>query len=159
MISGILVLGSIMMVMFHRRERVLKATSARIAADLEEARALRQQLDDSHLRASTIMAAAQRLSARLDERLAALDGVSQRLNATRQRLPRPPVQRPVNAPRIERHAPAEPSVATVEAKPAPDPLARKVYDLADAGRSTLAIARDLNEHPGKIELILALRQA
>ncbi len=40
-----------------------------------------------------------------------------------------------------------------------DPLARQVYDLADAGRSPLEIAQDLDEHLGKVELILKLRRA
>ena len=40
----------------------------------------------------------------------------------------------------------------------PDPLADNVYRLADAGKDTGKIARQLNEHIGKVELILALRQ-
>lgn len=40
-----------------------------------------------------------------------------------------------------------------------DPLAEKVYQLADQGREPQQIARELDEHIGKIELILALRTA
>lgn len=40
-----------------------------------------------------------------------------------------------------------------------DPLARQVYALADQGKDSHAIARQLEEHVGKIELILALRSA
>ena len=40
-----------------------------------------------------------------------------------------------------------------------DPLARSVYELADQGSDATQIARQLNEHVGKIELILALRRA
>lgn len=40
----------------------------------------------------------------------------------------------------------------------PDPLTRKVYALADAGRTPLQIAQALDEQPGKVELILALRR-
>lgn len=39
-----------------------------------------------------------------------------------------------------------------------DPLPRRVYALADQGLAPLEIAGQLNEHVGKIELILALRQ-
>ncbi len=39
-----------------------------------------------------------------------------------------------------------------------DPLARSVHQLADKGLTATAIAQQLNEHIGKIELILALRQ-
>ncbi len=48
--------------------------------------------------------------------------------------------------------------AAVEQLPE-DPLARKVYALADSGQSAPQIARHLQEHVGKIELILALRHA
>lgn len=40
-----------------------------------------------------------------------------------------------------------------------DPLARQVYELADQGRSPVEIAGSLEEHVGKVELILALRGA
>jgi hypothetical protein len=39
-----------------------------------------------------------------------------------------------------------------------DPLARNVYQLADSGLKPLEIARRLDEHVGKVELILALRE-
>ena len=48
-------------------------------------------------------------------------------------------------------APQEPALPT-------DPLTRAVYDLADAGRNHVEIARELDEQIGKVELILALRQ-
>jgi hypothetical protein len=40
-----------------------------------------------------------------------------------------------------------------------DPLAASVYSLADSGLDAHAIAMQLNEHVGKVELILALRNA
>lgn len=40
-----------------------------------------------------------------------------------------------------------------------DPLARQVYELADQGRTPVEIAGSLEEHVGKVELILALRGA
>ncbi len=43
-----------------------------------------------------------------------------------------------------------------ETEPA-DSLRRAIYALADTGRSPLEIARELDEHVGKVELILALR--
>ena len=39
-----------------------------------------------------------------------------------------------------------------------DDLTRNVYRLADAGHDPVAIAQQLNEHVGKVELILALRR-
>jgi len=38
-----------------------------------------------------------------------------------------------------------------------DPITRQIYDLADAGKSVLDIARETGQATGKIELILALR--
>jgi hypothetical protein len=40
-----------------------------------------------------------------------------------------------------------------------DPLARAVFELADAGRTPVQIAGELNEHTGKVELILNLRKS
>jgi hypothetical protein len=40
-----------------------------------------------------------------------------------------------------------------------DPMADRVYELADSGLSSVEIASALHEHTGKIELILALRRA
>lgn len=50
-----------------------------------------------------------------------------------------------------------PTAVEIEQRPA-DPLSRSVYDLADQGHDPMAIARKLDEHIGKVELILALRQ-
>lgn len=40
-----------------------------------------------------------------------------------------------------------------------DPLTQGVYELADTGRSPLQIAQQMDEQVGKVELILALRDA
>jgi len=41
----------------------------------------------------------------------------------------------------------------------PDPLTASVYELADRGLQSVAIAQNLDEHVGKVELILALRSS
>ena len=57
----------------------------------------------------------------------------------------------------------EPAAAGLTSAPdairyeAADPIAVDVYRLADEGRSSIEIAKELDEHTGKIELILALR--
>jgi len=60
-------------------------------------------------------------------------------------------------------AAAVPAVAATPA-PAPsngeqrkDPLTEEIYELADAGRTSVEIAQHLDEQVGKVELILALR--
>jgi hypothetical protein len=67
----------------------------------------------------------------------------------------------------DRLARLEQAAAQIEARPlAPsaarrevaDPLSRQVYDLSDQGLAPIEIARQLNQHTGKVELILALRQ-
>jgi len=204
MIAGIVVIGAVMMAFFHRRERQLKALAAQIAGDLEEARALRAQLEDVHVHASNMMVTAQRLAARLDERVAALDLASLRMSATRNALPsavtRPLPERfhvtgapgsgPTNAaaapsarlrlsgsPRavaeIENTTPLPGVTLAAVAEPPPmvgpvlrrtsvpdavDPLAARVHELADSGFTSVAIARELDEQVGKVELILALRR-
>lgn len=50
----------------------------------------------------------------------------------------------------------EPPVDRVEVG---DPLSRSVCELADQGLAPIDIARHLDEHVGKVELILALRKA
>lgn len=40
---------------------------------------------------------------------------------------------------------------------AADPLCARVYELADAGADAVSIAKQLSEHTGKVQLILALR--
>lgn len=186
MVISVLALGFILTMSFNRRERQLRTLAAQIASDLEEARALRTQLDEAHALASNMMVSAQRLTARLDERITALDMASLRMNATRNALPRvsnppPHSRRPqpaaatsanvdalalspvlnsiataMNPPAAVGAATASPR-ASVEMKPHVDSFTQRVYELADAGEAPVAIARDLNEQVGKIELILALR--
>ncbi len=57
---------------------------------------------------------------------------------------------------------ARPIATSVQQTAAPacaDPMADRVYELADSGLSSVEIASALHEHTGKIELILALRRA
>jgi hypothetical protein len=54
---------------------------------------------------------------------------------------------------VNPHSPSKP------AEEPDDPLARSVYRLADQGLDAEQIAAQLREHVGKVELILALREA
>jgi hypothetical protein len=53
-------------------------------------------------------------------------------------------------------APVESSGEAVESPS--DPLISKIYELADAGQDSIQIAQQLDEHVGKVELVLALRE-
>ena len=102
------------------------------AAELVElARRLASQLDNKtvHL---------ERLIRQADERIALLSG-------------KPGKHKP---------APSEPRAEQAATPPPPpDPLRKRVYELADAGRNPIEIAQELDEQVGKVELILALRAA
>lgn len=64
-----------------------------------------------------------------------------------------------STPRAElRSRAARPSATPSPAEPSVDPLARDIYALADAGHSAVEIASQLQEHAGKVELMLALRR-
>jgi hypothetical protein len=107
-------------------------------------------------RAALLTAAAERAADALDERAAELE----RLIATAdERFALGSTSAEMGS--QERHGTP---LVEVESKRPPqvlyaDPLARAVYELADAGRSPVQIAGELNEHTGKIELILNLRKS
>lgn len=52
---------------------------------------------------------------------------------------------------------AEPAHVAVASSRRGDSLSKSIYDLADAGKTPVQIARELGEQVGKVELILALR--
>ncbi|MCE9591326.1 MAG: hypothetical protein K8S99_12470 [Planctomycetes bacterium] len=72
----------------------------------------------------------------------------------------PQVQAPRPSPTVVTtgRTPSPPQPVTPAAEPA-DELSRKVYNLSDSGKSAVEISRQLREHIGKVELILALRRA
>ncbi len=67
-----------------------------------------------------------------------------------------PVPQPVQTRMASPAAPQAPAVAPQDPFGV-DPLTRDIYTLADAGHSAQAIAQQLGQHTGKVELILALR--
>lgn len=64
--------------------------------------------------------------------------------------PSAPVQTPS-------HSPATAVPANEHSQASPSDRRRRVYELADAGRSAVEIARELGTQPGEVELILNLR--
>lgn len=98
---------------------------------------------------------AKRLSAQLDARAIAVERLIDEAEAKIQRLEQLTRERQPPAP------PADPVKPPAEADPPDagptDELTRSVYALADEGAAAPEIARQLGEHVGKVELILALR--
>ncbi len=117
--------------------RVVAGDAQGLAADLHEtARRLSAQLDNKARRLEKLIDDA-------DQRIAALGSTAATPAST------PPVTGAV------------PTAATTGApsngEQKMDPLTEEIYELADAGRTPVEIAQDLDEQVGKVELILALR--
>ncbi len=87
-----------------------------------------------------------RLAAVMDNKAARLEILIQQANEAAERLER--ASGSDGAPRPA-PSPIQPT--------AMDPLTAEVYALADQGKASLEIARELDEPTGKVELILALR--
>lgn len=129
--------------------------------------AARQDADAIHANLQDI---ARKLSAQLDNKAERLEQLIQQADERLARLEASPAKNtnhaPTPAPRkVISQSPTsttdEPPVAA-QARTEPEPtdsLRRAIYALADRGRSALDIARELDEHLGKIELILALRSS
>jgi hypothetical protein len=129
----------------HDKARHLSALmdnkSERLEQLLEEAdvkiRAMREMLDQ------TLRSGSAPPGELLDE--------ADRMNLEIQSLQEPEV--PPDSTRVER------TPTSVETSVQVDPLTRTVYELADAGNDSVAIAQMLDEQIGKVELILALRES
>ena len=108
-----------------------------------------------------------RFSAQLDAKAVHLEKLLREADQRIDRLEQlqqvqPPAQQD-HAPSLQLHGAVEPQPAQAE-PPAPDEphdeqaqFRRSVYELADQGLEPLQIAQKLDEHIGKIELMLALR--
>jgi hypothetical protein len=107
------------------------------------------------------------LCQRLDDRAARIESLLAEAKATIGRLeamraaPAPESPRPAKSARVQREQHEPPVVEVVAREPVEsatsDPLRASVYSLADSGADAVAIARQLDEHIGKVQLILALR--
>lgn len=128
-----------------------------------------------------LMAQLDNKAARLEQLITDADDRLQRLSEIQRHIesPQPAQSQRAIAPTIVTQVAAAPSMkpTTASRTPAPqskqfdavstrqssdlqrsiDPLTRAVYDLADDGRRSIDIARELDEQIGKVELILALR--
>lgn len=114
-----------------RESKGMQSDLEKLMAEIDDlAKRLGQRLDAKTAQVERLLAEADRKIAQLQR----LEGQA----AAREPLPR-----------VETNRSALPD----------DPLARSVYELADAGYPALDIARRLNEQVGKVELILALRKA
>jgi len=157
------VLGAAMLVMWWSgsRRNARSAQGASVLARLRGARVVRTDASASLPAESEELV--DLLCARLDERAARVEALLAETKAAIARL------ESAHA-RVERFAAdtrartpdAAPEIeTTIRAAPAKaerlDPLCESVYALADSGADALTIAKRLDEHVGKVQLILALR--
>jgi len=100
----------------------------------------------------------ERLLRRADERIARLEGA---LGDDGGRAGTPPARRaqPVARAAMEAKPASAPTERPAIGAPDTDALARKVYALADLGKTPVQIARTLNQPTGAVQLMLALRRA
>lgn len=103
----------------------------------------------------------QRLAAKADAHAARLEALiaeaDARLTRLESSLTPECTRRPkTSCAKFQAVAEAKPATAVLAA-PRGDLLSRRVYELADDGLPAVDIARRLDEHLGKVELILALR--
>lgn len=140
--AGILLILLWMMMRWRSRRRDIANYQSPIerAERYQQERGMRQDLESLMVEIEQL---ARRFSTQLDAKSMQLEKLMREADekiAKLEGLPKPTSQDP-------------PPAAPVE-----DELTRNVYRLADAGHDAGAIAQQLGEHVGKVELILALRR-
>ena len=149
----------------RRRHPTRIATRMEQLEQRRQARGLRGDLEQVMVEVEQL---AKRFSAQLDAKSIQLEKLIEQADARIAELKRlqPPgedaplgsVPEPPALGAAEATAELSPPVAD-EPAAAESETARAIYRLADAGNDAVEIARVLGEHVGKVELILALRQA
>lgn len=154
MAAGAVIL--LFIIMTNLRKKVSRRQAAHVdpREQVEETRQSNALRNDTRQMMVELEDLTRRFGAQLDakstklERL--LDEADEKIAQLRELIERPPTQASGAMPARELPAQAEPEEL--------NPLAKDVYKLADDGKSAADIARELGEHVGEVELILALRQ-
>jgi hypothetical protein len=152
MVVGVVALG--MLLTFTIRSRIARRNRDRPSPRqvIERIKAAHEGADDVNAAVSRLTDTARRLSAQLDNKARRLEVLlgeaDERIAALSEPAAAPAPPPPANGSRRPASGP-----------PPMDPLTRSVYEHADAGLSPLEIAQQLDEQVGKVELILALRDA
>jgi hypothetical protein len=147
-----------------RQDRALQRDLTEVAAEIEQlAKRLGAQLDSQAARLEALIRQADARIARLQQLppevappSAATNppGIFTALNASREKVAQTAGSlRGATNPAPPRLPSSDSGAALIP----DDPLARQVYQLADAGLGPPDIAKKVGEHVGKVELILALR--
>ena len=149
--NGLLLAGMAMLcVWLMMRRRVKRPPSGQTFDRLERAKQMDGMKNELHQMMVDLEEMARRVGAQIDAKQYDLEKVIDEARRTMERLER------VSAQAV---GTASPTSAPQTNAPALDPFTRQIYELADAGKSAVEIASQLNEQTGKVELVLALRQS
>lgn len=138
--------------LIRRRKRLLIPTGTPHDR-LDAIRVQAKKREQLHAFGADVHELVQRLATQLDNKAARME-----------QLLRDADERIRKLERMQRIASDLPSVASEHqsdhlSEDKPDPVTNRVYELADQGEKPIEIARQLNQHVGQVELILALRRA
>lgn len=162
MVVGIILLGLIFT--YHVRGKVARRNAAQPTSRqrIEQLKSAVNRQDDIQVTVADSLKTIQDMAARLNNRAERLERLVEQADERIAQL-EAALEGVAFGPAGD--SPDEGEFPVAETAPAParpalpsDPLTRAVYELADAGRDPIAIARELDEQIGKVELILALRQ-
>ncbi len=168
LVAGVILITMSMMMHLAKRRRtqqpIERLTAAERTERLKQQRGMRGDLEELMVEIEQM---SKRLAAQLDaktihlERLIAeADRRIAQLNALAGASASPPDEMfPAARTEPTSAAPVDEPTSAAPPQEPEDRTTASVYHLADQGMDPVAIARELNEHVGKIELILALRKA
>jgi hypothetical protein len=168
-VVGVLLITMSMMMGIRKRRRRshTRGTARDRVEELKQKHAVRGDLEQlmveieqlakrfgAQLDAKTVQM--ERLIDEADRKIAELNRLEQ---SRRDAVPEPSKTPAGTTAGIETHPPSAIPHSPSSPPGSDDALKRSVYDLAEQGHDPVEIARRLDEHVGKVELILALRKA
>ncbi len=164
--DGMLVLGVVLittsMLMMFRKRRKSRApvpTSLETVERMRQQRGMRGDLEELMVEIEQLSKRfATQLNAKSIELEQLIEEADQRI-AQLQQVRGQPGSAVRDTLTMDAYSPSPGSGSPASQTPADDPLTKSVYELADQGLTPEQIAQRVGEHVGKVELILALRNA
>ena len=152
MTAGVALLALILILNLRRRGRGRGRAPQQAAPDpVPQVRRQHQMQSDLRQMMVELEGLTRRFASQLDSKTVHLEKLLEEADAKIE------VLRGVLGDREDAGAAAAPDGSRAAGAPPPDPKTRRIYQMADAGREPVDIAREMDEQVGAIELILALR--
>lgn len=153
MILGVSLATWMMVRMLIRRRKRISITDGPPHERLEAIRVQARKREQLHAFGADVHELVQRLATQLDNKAARMEQLLRDADERIRKLER--------MQRIDRNrTPVDTEHASGDTiGNEPDPVTNRVYELADQGEKPVEIARQVNQHVGQVELILALRRA